>query len=1136
MEIPVKILMSTRSRLSRSQVVALASVLTIVLAPFALRAGSISTLTLNPDFETTNQSLWNTGPAAVGSLTYFVGASWDASGTIGKIKNTVVGKFGAQLSGSTSGQVGLGLSLEYNSGSLNADVKPTVSVSIPSQIVLGTPFAVSTSVTNTALGFSTVSPQAGLEVDADLTIHASGTGKVCVFGCVSKSSDTIGFSQQLEVLGINSNFDNKVVIFGQDVTSSVVNKAQISFGDPSTALTIAYDPGSGKIFPTFTTTSTQAAGQTVARATGSTNVLTLDVEVPNAITDLLELPGLNGSFLGGLINYNLISADVTLGLGWAQTQSLQYEGAEVALKVSAVSAPGVPGVADQTIDIGAGSTAEITLDPTVYKNVSQVTITPTVILNSPQFTAVNALQITEGISASAFSLSGLGLSLGPLWSWSQSWSQDVPLYTAKFGVAGFTNQSSAVLYGTASLLPRGSTADPVLYTVMGSGSLSDMTLETVDPSALSGNPGSAGYPTVLPPALTLTGSTLDNTGGDLVSNPSGTTLTLTNSGILGGTIEGSSLTLVATGASNQLVNVGYTGDLNVQGRLDLLWSAANTGNTGTVTVAPVAGSGVDAVLNVQGSQLGADSITITPNGTLNASMSVIGGSTVNVNTLNNAGTITVGGYWNAYTPAYPNDATGLSVNPTAIAGAAYDSITAANVTNKGLITIQSGVFDAQTVSNTGGVFSVVGMGGGTSSLVLHGAFTGGEIDLNGSGAQLLLGSAQMLGVNVYSDQGLISAGSNAGIAEQSTLTLTDGSVLAVQNGGSLTIDQSKVLADNSIIRVDGALTLQGSRVLLQDGSAILNDGSIIFLPTYVVDPILTDGSQVAIDNRGSVDVEDALVMYSSTADNPLILNESGTFHVDSNGLLALDVEGASGGALAYLQTGGVTQVDGTLLMQDQSGDPEYMVMTGGTLEGQGGIVGNVINWGGTVELSQDQFPLTIAGDYQQFPAGVMELVLSGAPDIDDHPELVVDTAELDGTLDLELPVDFDMTGYDPNNPWIYAFLECGDACSGEFSGLDWTGPDGYYWEVLYGDNSVEAELLQYAAGVGSSLVDPQTELDELQAQGGGTPPPLTLPNGPSLTINGGEFALSPEPATWTVAAAGLGALGIWLRRKKAGGR
>jgi hypothetical protein len=1122
-------------RWSRWQLGSLAIVLSILLAPSASRAGSVDTLILNPDFETTNQSLWNTGPAAVGSLTYFVGASWDASGTIGKIKNTVVlGKFGAQLSGSTSGQVGLGLSLEYNSGSLNADVKPTVSVSIPSQVVLGTPFAVSTSVTNTALGFSTVSPQAGLEVDADLTIDASGTGKLCVFGCVSKSA-TIDFSQQLEVLGINSNFDNKVVIFGQDVTSSVVNKAQISFGDPSTALTIAYDPGSGKIFPTFTTTSTQAAGQTVARATGSTNVVTLDVEVPNAITDLLELPGLNGSVADGLINYNLISADVTLGLGWAQTQSLQYEGAEVALKVSA------PGVADQTIDIGAGSTAEITLDPSVYKNVSQVTITPTVILNSPQFTAVNALQITEGISASAFSLSGLGLSLGPLWSWSQSWSQDVPLYTAKFGVAGFTNQSSAVLYGTASLLPRGSTADPVLYTVMGSGSLSDMTLETVDPSASSGNPGSAGYPTVLPAALTLTGSTLDNTGGDLVSNPSGTTLTLTNSGILGGTIDGStsSLTLVATGVSNQLVNVGYTGDLNVQGRLDLLWSAANTG---TVTVAPVAGSGVDAVLNVQGSNLVAGTINIGPETAdgLNASMSVIGGSTVNVNTLNNAGTITVGGYWNAYTPAYPNDATGVSVNPTAIAGAAYDSITAANVTNTGLITIQSGVFDAQTVSNTGGVFSVVGMGGGTSSLVLHGYFSGGEIDLNGSGAQLLLGFAQMLGVNVYSDQGLISAGSiagepNAGIAEQSTLTLTDGSLLAVHNGGSLTIDQSTIVADNSIIRVDGALTLQGSTVVLQNGSAILNDGSITFLPTNVVDPILTDGSQVAIDNLGSVDVEDALLMSSSTADNPLILNESGTFHVDSNGLLELDVEGASGGALAYLQTGGVTQVDGMLLMQDQNQDPEYMVMTGGTLEGQGWIVGNVINGGGTVELSQDQSPLMIAGDYQQLPAGVMELVLSGAPD-SDNPELVVDTAELDGTLDLELPDNLDMTSYDPNSPWTYMFLDCVVLCSGEFSGLDWTGPDGYYWEVLYGDNSVEAELLQYAAGVGSSGVDPQTELDELQAQGGGTPPPLTVPNGPTLTINGGEFTLSPEPATWTVAAAGLGALGIWLRRKKAGGR
>ena len=97
-----------------------------------------------------------------------------------------------------------------------------------------------------------------------------------------------------------------------------------------------------------------------------------------------------------------------------------------------------------------------------------------------------------------------------------------------------------------------------------------------------------------------------------------------------------------------------------------------------------------------------------------------------------------------------------------------------------------------------------------------------------------------------------------------------------------------------------------------------------------------------------------------------------------------------------------------------------------------------------------------------------------------------------------------------------------------YSGLNVALAAGDYWFVLDAESGsgIPAELI---AGLGSSLKAQRT------FDTNGVVPAYTYSVGPqlSLLING-RFAAAPvpEPASWTVIAAGFGVLGIALRRQK----
>ncbi len=92
-------------------------------------------------------------------------------------------------------------------------------------------------------------------------------------------------------------------------------------------------------------------------------------------------------------------------------------------------------------------------------------------------------------------------------------------------------------------------------------------------------------------------------------------------------------------------------------------------------------------------------------------------------------------------------------------------------------------------------------------------------------------------------------------------------------------------------------------------------------------------------------------------------------------------------------------------------------LTGGTLGGDGTVIANVSNTGGTVAPGASPGTLTIDGDYTQGSGGTLRAEINGIGALHDRLD-VTGSATLDGTLQL-------VTGYDPGSADGFRVLEAG---------------------------------------------------------------------------------------------------------------
>jgi hypothetical protein len=143
--------------------------------------------------------------------------------------------------------------------------------------------------------------------------------------------------------------------------------------------------------------------------------------------------------------------------------------------------------------------------------------------------------------------------------------------------------------------------------------------------------------------------------------------------------------------------------------------------------------------------------------------------------------------------------------------------------------------------------------------------------------------------------------------------------------------------------------------------------------------------------------------------------------VYNRALSALEIQSSAGSGL-YEQTGGATQVDGTLAATSQG----TVEIDSGTLSGTGSIAGNIIN-AGQVNPGDSPGTLSISGNYTQTSAGALNIELAGSAAGQFDRLGVSGTATLDGTLAISL-----VSPFFPLPPASFRILTFGSR-SGDFA-------------------------------------------------------------------------------------------------------
>jgi hypothetical protein len=360
-------------------------------------------------FTTTNQSEWSGGPATVLNYTSpLLGPSFNLSPSIGGTTCTVVGCYGGSAGLNLSGSIGLQASASLNSGSVNASVPFSSTITAPDQLVSGTNVSF-TPTASIGLGQSqlqVLAPTAQASVNLLASLNASGSANICFVTCAGTSGQIVNGSANLSLLSINQGNNGELQVLGQTVAglSGSVGSLSYAVQGPQNA------------------SGTGAAGGQVS-ASASTDVASLSFDAAGAIASALGVP-LSGSF--GPFSWSLGSASVTLDSYLNQTFGLDP---------SVVADLYVPltGQNDTctmlgcgAIDVPNGFTGELQIDPSYSITAA--------------FANNTGLDLQPGFALSLLSagISGIG-SIGPVEEYAQQFpTPQIQLYANNFDLGGFS--------------------------------------------------------------------------------------------------------------------------------------------------------------------------------------------------------------------------------------------------------------------------------------------------------------------------------------------------------------------------------------------------------------------------------------------------------------------------------------------------------------------------------------------------------------------------------------------------------------------------------------------------------------------------------------------------------------------------
>ncbi|HUJ30168.1 MAG TPA: hypothetical protein VLY23_02730 [Candidatus Acidoferrum sp.] len=522
---------------------------------------------------------------------------------------------------------------------------------------------------------------------------------------------------------------------------------------------------------------------------------------------------------------------------------------------------------------------------------------------------------------------------------------------------------------------------------------------------------------------------------------------------------GCALALALCGAASaQVLTCPVSSNLNVSATVTNVASTCFIDAGVQVTIAstgelynfgPVSASGIlvnNGTINNGGTLQNEPDQTITNFGTLlnNNYLDIAGGTLTNAGTLDNFGTIA-----DTVTVGTLNN-TGTLTNTGSMT--LFDTVmnyAGANLNNTGTLSLSAYFVDSGTGADSftsdgtltnfvGGVVLAATDFTNDGSVVNRGTFYTGGV---GTAQTTFTNNGTVTNYGTFSTSALggfpPTVTNNGTFTNYGTFSNVPSGVFTatVKNNG--TFDNFGTLTNQALFTnsVTGNLINETSATITIDGSRLGNLG------------LLTNEGTIILTNNG---VEGELDNYGTLTNNGSIANNGGYLYVAWGATLSNTV-GSS-----YMQTGGTTQVEGTI-----NSVPAVQIQ-GGTLTGLGTINGNVNNSGGSVEGGDGLGGLlTVNGTYTQGGTGMLTVDLTtgsfyGVLDVSG-------LAVLDGTVDFDA-----IAGFTPEAGDDFTFLLFG-SLSGEFAHIDfdgWACPTNDTCDVVYGANSVSLDIMGPNGGNG----------------------------------------------------------------------
>ena len=290
----------------------------LLTPPQSCRADTVDSGPLN--FQTTGQSMWNSGQAALVNYQIFnVDQPVSVNDTIGSISTTCIsflgtcyptGSYGVQINANINGHIGANMNLTLTGGDVNAAVPVNVTLGFPGTVANNTPFNITSSgLFQPGASLASESPGALLKLDVSANLSGGITGEACLGGCGA-------------TVGPTFNINGTKNLFTTNLVADLVGKTfPIS---PYFFATAAAAPYVG----TSATTTAQADAATPltlsSSAVATSSFLSINADISNAIAAAFGMAPLDGSVpLGGTsLSYDLFKFSAGVGLNSTQAFTL----------------------------------------------------------------------------------------------------------------------------------------------------------------------------------------------------------------------------------------------------------------------------------------------------------------------------------------------------------------------------------------------------------------------------------------------------------------------------------------------------------------------------------------------------------------------------------------------------------------------------------------------------------------------------------------------------------------------------------------------------------------------------------------------------------------------------------------------